>query len=1085
MRYLVINILTVVFYGFFLVSNANALTNTNFYVADKSESCYPDFLGVGGPTSYPDKESSEAEYLAEILDYQRPCQLVKPITQTAFLNASECVEVSPFKDLKSFTPNSSGSNCGSGKACYCKLKASNHLLPLKCIPSNTIENYETCSFSAGESSLSHKTTGCSGGELCYRIPQNSTGIENIRDLFKQEDGSFPVTITQLTDLSTNNGGICLPHHTCQSQQLGHNMVMESQDVCAFGSDAVEEIDGENVCINPAYKSEIKVPDSIEFHVDNNSCSIFAVEMFDGVASEDPMFQNLFLPLPDGKLRISPALIKYANFERYLLSLQWLWGSANSKHVTSPSGQIHERINLGRFAKNALAKFDTHHRYIHALKAYELNKIKNEVIEEISGEGTEGAASSDPLIGLRAQIDASKKLKNILPLEIKNYRLLLGGSDYISELGISDGSKSEGSFFNEYKNQSTYKTSLAYLKDASSSLSASMWERKTKSSKSCPSRWALFPNRKIGCRKLNGDALDCKPIPGFLEALFDIEWLGALLHLGTLGTITIFSAINDGIIGLFTPTDPKLVNIKLCIDESIVIEGSVSNSNNNLNGKLINPIYPNDLLSNSENVNVQSSNINSFGKKVKITSKDAFKEVIMAKYSQFINSTLPQFTSEEKNKVILFLEGESLLDGSVPSPDVINGYLSSDDLTGLKRQKVSMTALEYMFYKKSFADPENLGIYVDKSDVDDFKKDNENHDEVIKNETLNIVSQMIYDHFIRMHFSRKQNQYHTSEVVGGAGFYNFNMAYGDHGETLGYMKELYSMAEYIYKYQQGLENGYNLQINCLEQKLTSLDNALGGGNHLGSGSASSGPGVEDVFFEFSDGLGSLGLDEKEIQKVETKLKKSIKPNIKNETTSSGVGMEIDETLPESSDVLKKNGVGKKETSTIKKDKKLAKNLSDYRKKKIERLGKINKSKKAQLISTDDILKEIAAPAFTSTGYLSPKNRNSKIDSNDDKKAVIKKAENSNKKDPFLITKVAPKKDKNDDFKKTKYRLKKGRKRRSKDKSNSDEMSLAKKRSILKGIRKNKNLYENSNDDTLFERVSKTYIRAAYPVLLRLK
>jgi len=1069
--------------NFLFLSNLEiSFGNTSFYVADKAESCFPDFLGVGGPATFPDKETSDAEYLQILTDYHRPCQLVEPISTTMFLSTNECLNRSPFRKLKSFVPNSSGSHCALGKACYCKLSTSEHLLPLKCIPAVAIETYETCDFSESQNSLAFKNSGCSEGGVCYRVPFDTDAISNIRNLFKNEEtGNYSVTTQQLTTLSINSGGICLPNHSCKAQKVGHNMVMKSQDECAFGATAVEEIDGENVCINPAYKSEVIVPDSIEFHLDNNNCSIFAVEMFDGEKSEDPLYQNLFLPLPEGKLRISPALIKYANFERYLSSLQWLWGTASSKNVTNPRSQVHKRIKLGKYAKKALEKFDTNHRYIYALKAYELNQIKKDIEEALTNEDAQEGGDTDPLIGLRAQIDASKKIKNILPLEIKNYRQLLGGSSYISELASSDGSKSEGSFFNDYNDQSTYKNSLAYLKDASSSLSASMWERRKKNAKSCQSRWAIFPDRSIGCRKLNGGTKDCRPIPGFLEALFDIEWLGVLLHLATAGTLTIFSAVTDGIIGLFTAENPKLVNIKLCIDESIVVEGSVSDSNTNLNGKLINPIYPNSLLSGAENVSIQSNNINSFGKKVSVGSKETFKDLIRQKYSNFINSPLPKFSTDEKNKLIPFIEGEYILNGSLPSPDTINGYIDGGDLSGLKRQKISMTALEYTFYQKSFADPENLGIYVDKTELEDLKKEHVDHAEVIKDETLNLMSETIYEHFIRMHFTRKQNQYHTSEVVGGAGFYNFNVAYGDHGETLGYMKELYSMAEYIYKYQLALDQGYSLQISCLEEKLSDLDGAITGGGSLSNSSGGTGPVASDVFYEFTEGLESEGFSSKELKQIDKKFKKPIKPQM-NKTNTNSIDSDVssgDKTQPGTGN---KNASSNK-TSRLKKDKKLAKNLSTHRKNKIKRLKKINKSNKAQLSSTDDILKDVLGPVISREKFSAQsklKSGKSISSKNAKQKNVIKKES----KDPFLVSKVNPSDDK--EFQKTKYRIsRKNRRKRKNNTGGSTGLSTNDKRKILKNLKSGKRNFQNTNDDTLFERVSRTYIRAAYPVLLKLK
>jgi len=1059
-------------------------SNTNFFVAGKSESCYPDFLGIGTPPSQPDKDTPESEILEDILNYERPCLLYQSKTFTEFLDDESCVRISPFSVIQKYIPNGTGSNCSNGKACYCELQSPNHFLPLSCAPSSDVEVFETCSFESSEVNLSHKNSGCSGGATCYRIPVSSNAFSNIQKMFKDDDsGASDVSIAQLTTLASSDGGICLPTHTCQPQQLGHNMIMKSQDECAFGPTAVEELDGENVCVNPAYKSEIIVPDSIEFHLDESNCSIFAVEMFDGEVSESPLFQNLFLPLPAGKLRISPALIKYANFERYLSSLQWLWGTADSKHVTNPHGQSNEKVKLGDNAKKALEKFDIHHRYIYALKAYELTKIKNKLLEELTGEESKEGADTDPLIGLRAKIEESEKLRDIIPLEVKNFRELLGGSNYISNLGAVGDTISEGTLFNDFKSKKKYKESLAYLRDGSNSISKSTWERVRENKKSCPSRWKYKPNRKIGCRKLNGDSLNCKPIPGYLETLFSNKWLGIGLHFVTFGVSTTISLVGDIIHGAYTKSDPQLINMKRCIDESIEVQGHITENNNTYNGKLINPIYPNSILSSSGDIEIKSTNIDSFGKRINVPSKTRFKEILKENYTNFINSPLPKFTSDEKNKVILFLDGASLLNGSLPTPNSMNQFISSEDLSGLERQKIGMTVLEYIYYQKSHEDPENIGIYVNESDVDNFKKDNEGHAELLKENTLSVMSDILYDHFIRMHFSRKQNQYHTSEVVAGAGFYNFETAIGDHGETLGYIKELYSMAEYIYKYQLGLEQGYNLQISCLQKELDGLDSAISTGNPMSESSNLEDSGGNDILFEFYDGLESMGLSEKEIKKAKEKLKKSLRPNIKDPTPNLIKSSLEDKTQSDAS--IKNKNKKSQHTSRLNEDKKLAKSLSKYRKNKIKRLNKINDSKKAQLISSDDIIKDILGPSVNLSNLSKiPKStqiNKSQTKSLNNKKKSKEKTEN--KPDPFAITKVSVSGDK--DFEKTKYRLSKSRNRRSRRNKTSTGLSIKENRKILEGIKNNKLLFDNSNDDTLFERVTKTYIRAAYPRLLRLK
>ena len=90
----------------------------------------------------------------------------------------------------------------------------------------------------------------------------------------------------------------------------------------------------------------------------------------------------------------------------------------------------------------------------------------------------------------------------------------------------------------------YKRSLAYLRDASSSLGTSMWERRKKNDRTCPSRWRPWAADDIGCKKLNNSSLECKPTPGLLETFLSMPILGPILHLASFGTITIVAGISD-------------------------------------------------------------------------------------------------------------------------------------------------------------------------------------------------------------------------------------------------------------------------------------------------------------------------------------------------------------------------------------------------------------------------------------------------------------------------------------------------------------------------------------------------------------
>ena len=302
------------------------------------------------------------------------------------------------------------------------------------------------------------------------------------------------------------------------------MEKRTLDVCADGFEE-EEIEGKTVCVNPHYRSEIIVPDEITFRVEGNSCSMIALEMFDGEISEDQSFVDLTGPLPEGKVKVSPALIKYTNYNRYLSSLEWLWGKANSRHVTNPSSQINEKIKLGRFSQKTMEQYEIVRRYINTVKEVELDKIFKDVQDKLEEGNLDPTITIDPQLPFRAQVQAMEKMRDLLPLEIESTKNLLGGENYINLLGMETGTEpSYSTLFQDNKSLEPYKNSLAYLRDASSSLGKSLWERRTSSSRSCPSRWRPAATDEIGCRKSNNTQIECKPQPGLIETFLEIEWL---------------------------------------------------------------------------------------------------------------------------------------------------------------------------------------------------------------------------------------------------------------------------------------------------------------------------------------------------------------------------------------------------------------------------------------------------------------------------------------------------------------------------------------------------------------------------------
>ena len=474
-----------------LLFSQMVLSQTNYYVQGKGQLCSPNFFWNRHVSHLSkDKDTDKNEYDELIKLYEKPC-LLSEQTNMSHVD-SICLNLSPFKSINSYVPTSfSGSNnCSSGKVCYCKLKDDDYFLPLYCkVPSGN-KNFKECSFSQNEVFAGIKqSNACSSTELCYRIPKLSNSfdgevelaLKNIQKIFQnKETGNHQVTLAKLRSLSNDgNKGFCLARSRCESVPLGHNMVLQKEDVCADGLE-IEEIDNQMVCVDPNFRSEVEVPDAIEFILDESNCSVFGMEIIDGEYSKADNFQNLMLPLPDGKIRVSPALITYANYDRYLKSLQWLWGHASSPHALNPDNELPQEISkIGVRAKKAFYEFDVIQRYINTFKFKELTESFNKVKQELEAQQEDITDLADPQFAENFQIESNKKLKDIIPFEIQAYRKLLGGTKYINSLEISEGSKSEGKLLDENISDSKYKYSLGFLKDGSGSIGSSMWERKPK------------------------------------------------------------------------------------------------------------------------------------------------------------------------------------------------------------------------------------------------------------------------------------------------------------------------------------------------------------------------------------------------------------------------------------------------------------------------------------------------------------------------------------------------------------------------------------------------------------------------------
>ena len=164
-----------------------------------------------------------------------------------------------------------------------------------------------------------------------------------------------------------------------------------------------------------------------------------------------------------------------------------------------------------------------------------------------------------------------------------------------------------------------------------------------------------------------------------------------------------------------------------------------------------------------------------------------------KYEEYANSAPNAFSQDEIDFLDSKYSDVRLLAGGISSPVELNEIINSGSIDGMKNHKISMTPSEYIFYRTMIENPQNVTIFIDKSDIDEFKANDQNFADKLKRETFKFMGETLYSNFLKMHFTRKQSQYHTSEVVGGAGFYNIPSAYGDTGETLGYIKELYAMA----------------------------------------------------------------------------------------------------------------------------------------------------------------------------------------------------------------------------------------------------------------------------------------------------
>ena len=239
-----------------------------------------------------------------------------------------------------------------------------------------------------------------------------------------------------------------------------------------------------------------------------------------------------------------------------------------------------------------------------------------------------------------------------------------------------------------------------------------------------------------------------------------------IAMAVVGVVGIAEAIYDA----FNKTEPTLVNIKRCIDESMEITGSISEGNPKFRGKLVNSIYPREMIVGKSGVELKKKG-DFFGERVKINSRENFIELIRDGYGEFINTKMPIFSESDKGILLDFLDGDLLLSEAIPTPNQLNDLILTEEYENLK-DRISMTLLEYIYYRDLFADFSNGDIYIEADDVKKFRAENPNHDQVLVDETLDIISTNLYDHFLRMHFTRKQNSYNTSEVAGGAGFYKF-------------------------------------------------------------------------------------------------------------------------------------------------------------------------------------------------------------------------------------------------------------------------------------------------------------------------
>lgn len=751
--------------------------------------------------------------------------------------------------------------CEENGLCFCSDNMSppksHYLKPVSCIsPITDSTVLEECELQPTAKFI-QEVEGCNGDRRCYRL--NSQDEMTLIITKKRIDSAFgnnTITKSYINELNSNNRGVCLPTATCVPQKLSIGMTLRKEDKC---EDSLVEI-GEHpdrLCADQALANIVeKMPHEIKFSLDPDSCEIKGFEynkkgelIYDplGIREREKNTSGLvyvgeaeqiiknspnkdevsFYPgqenVPDDqKLKIiSVTDYKNMTFSKVLRGMEWLWGQASSDSMNLnwlTSNRV--KLHLGKQAKGAFQKYQVSRRLSEIIQTIETKKIFDVVQEEVDPE-------AEPLAAVKSQILSLEVYQKLLHVELLGLRDLLGGKDFWDSVNSDSFDKSSNKdLFTHFKNDPDYENSLAYLKNASGSLSSGLWNRRTDGKPKCP--WT------DGCafKDCNGDKVYCKD-----RYTQECEKGDDTFNMDLSGT-------NGG----------HKYLIRLCAEEEIKISDIVQHGKA-FNGSLVNAFYPKSLTVGAKGSKFHIADGYEFSSMEKLIEnmKTGLKQYTNRNMQPLSNDPVEQLENlsefqiaqnyiEEYNN---FDDLPALSYNSGEINNMINGEYSCAFGSNLKHVNLKFTAEEYLVREKNEGLNSPVSLQLTQGEIINLREENNKDDknplkfdELLNDSSVDYLSRTMVDIFIKMHFTMFQEQWRndgSSGLLGGAGFWRnasgtvdfktdwtwgTDAQVGDKdGQTLGYIDEIYLMVEYMYKYRAGLLDGFGKQLTCLKEKVT--------------------------------------------------------------------------------------------------------------------------------------------------------------------------------------------------------------------------------------------------------------------------